>query len=117
MARAQPRALEQLLEHLCQNAIEATGGNTPVTIEVAATGEGVAIDVVDSGCGMTASFVREQLFRPFASSKPGGFGIGAYEARQLAEAMGGRVEVTSRIGEGTRFRILLPAAPALEAAA
>ncbi|MBB4154612.1 putative PEP-CTERM system histidine kinase [Sphingomonas jinjuensis] len=117
LALAQPRALEQLLEHLCQNAIEATGGSAPVAIEVAMDSEGVGIDVVDRGCGMTASFVREQLFRPFASSKPGGFGIGAYEARQLAEAMGGRVEVTSRVGEGTRFRVVLPAAPAMEAAA
>jgi signal transduction histidine kinase len=57
------------------------------------------------------------LFRPFASSKPAGFGIGAYEARQLAEEMGGRLDVTSREGEGSRFRLTLPAAPALEHAA
>ncbi len=44
------------------------------------------------------------------SSKPGGFGIGAYEARQLATGMGGRVEVQSREGVGTRFRVLMPIA-------
>ena len=41
-------------------------------------------------------------------AKPAGFGIGAFEARQLAQAMGGSVEVMSREGEGTRFRVLLP---------
>jgi signal transduction histidine kinase len=66
---------------------------------------------------MTPAFVRDQLFRPFVSSKPTGFGIGAFEARQLVHAMGGALEVTSREGEGTRFRILLPVATSLEAAA
>jgi signal transduction histidine kinase len=59
---------------------------------------------------MSANFVRDQLFRPFVSSKPAGFGIGAYEARQLVLAMGGTIEVASREGEGTAFLISLPAA-------
>ena len=66
---------------------------------------------------MSAAFVRDQLFRPFASSKPDGFGIGAYEARQLAEAMDGTIDVDSRQGEGTRFRLSLPAARTMEQAA
>ena len=66
---------------------------------------------------MSAAFVRDELFRPFASSKDGGFGIGAFEARQLAEAMGGSITVDSRPGRGTRFAVTFPAAPALEAAA
>ena len=73
-------------------------------------GSHMAIDVIDQGCGMTAAFIREKLFKPFVSSKPGGFGIGAFEARQLAQAMGGTLEVTSREGEGSRFRVTLPAA-------
>lgn len=59
---------------------------------------------------MSAAFVREKLFRPFASTKDGGFGIGAYEARSLVMAMNGRIDVSSREGEGTRFTIILPAA-------
>ena len=56
---------------------------------------------------MSPGFVREELFRPFASSKPAGFGIGAFEARQLIESFGGRLEVESREGSGTTFRIHL----------
>ena len=116
-ALAQPGRLEQLLGHLLQNAIEASPPSATIAL-VAGTGEGGAyIDVIDAGCGMSAAFVRDQLFRPFASSKPGGFGIGAYEARQLAEDMGGTLDVASREGEGTRFRLTLPAARALEHAA
>ena len=97
--------------------MEASAPGVPVTLRVAAHGERVAIEVSDRGIGMTAGFVRDELFRPFSSTKPGGFGIGAFEARQLVTAMAGVLEVDSREGEGTRFRILLPAAPALEVAA
>ncbi len=116
-ALAQAGRLEQVLCQLVQNAIEASGVDDQVLIRVETTGERVAIDVVDHGCGMTPGFVRDQLFRPFVSSKPTGFGIGAFEARQLVHAMGGALEVASRENEGTRFRILLPVASAMDVAA
>ncbi|MGP7796662.1 XrtA/PEP-CTERM system histidine kinase PrsK [Sphingomonas sp. CLY1604] len=117
IALAQPGRLEQLLGHLLQNAVEASPADAAIDLAVAGTGTQVTIDVVDRGCGMSAAFVRDQLFRPFASSKPDGFGIGAYEARALATAMGGTLDVTSREGEGTRFRLTLPAERPLEQAA
>ena len=49
---------------------------------------------------MDCDFVRNRLFQPFASSKPGGFGIGAFEARSLIVAMGGRLGVDSGPGRG-----------------
>ena len=116
MALAHPQRLEQVLGHLVQNACEASAPDAPVTIAIRA-GERVFIDIADRGTGMAPAFVRDELFRPFASTKPGGFGIGAFEARQLVTAMGGTLSVTSREGEGSRFRIELPAAPALEEAA
>ena len=73
-------------------------------------GSEIEISVSDSGSGMSAAFIREKLFRPFASTKDAGFGIGAYEARTLIMAMNGRIEVSSREGEGSRFTIVLPAA-------
>ena len=100
----------------CGTVTELGAGVTGLAI-----GDRVAIDVIDHGCGMTPGFVRDQLFRPFVSSKPAGFGIGAFEARQLVHSMGGALEVVSHEGEGTRFRILLPAVAvavvSLEAAA
>lgn len=117
VALAQPGRLEQLLGHLLQNAVEASVAAAPITIRIGGAEGRVVIDVIDRGCGMSAAFVRDQLFRPFASSKPDGFGIGAYEARGLAVEMGGTLDVMSREGEGTRFRLSLSPARALEQAA
>ncbi|RHW18017.1 PEP-CTERM system histidine kinase PrsK [Sphingomonas gilva] len=107
---ADPQRLETLLGHLVQNAIDASAPEAPVRIDVRVEGHEVAIDVIDHGCGMSPAFVREKLFTAFASTKPGGFGVGAYEARQLVRAMGGRMSVASREGEGSRFTVILPLA-------
>ncbi|AJP73799.1 XrtA/PEP-CTERM system histidine kinase PrsK [Sphingomonas hengshuiensis] len=115
VAQADPAGLEQLLGHLVQNAIEASPPTEPVMLAVSTDADEVRIDVIDRGCGMSPGFVRDKLFKPFVSSKEGGFGIGAFEARQLADAMQGRLEVTSREGVGTRFRLVLRAARATDA--
>ena len=104
-------ALEQAVGHLLQNALDASSG-APVTVRVSNDESNVSIAITDKGTGMDGDFVRNRLFQPFASTKPGGFGIGAFEARSLVIAMGGRLGVDSRPGEGTTFTILLPAAPA-----
>jgi putative PEP-CTERM system histidine kinase len=117
VAAAQPARLETVLGHLLQNAIEASAATQPVMLSASIVDDRVAIDVGDHGHGMSPAFVRDQLFRPFASTKQGGFGIGAYEARQLVGEMGGNLAVTSREGEGTLFRVLLPVAQVMEVAA
>ena len=104
----QPEALEQALTHLVQNAIDASPDGSPVMIEVSSDGLSGLVQVTDSGTGMSPSFVRNSLFKPFVSSKDGGFGIGAFEAREMVRAMGGRLDVESREGLGTRFSIKLP---------
>lgn len=106
-------ALEQALIHLVQNAIDASQNGAPVFLDVIAARLSGSIEVVDSGHGMSPEFVRTGLFKPFVSSKPGGFGIGAFEARELVKAMGGRVSVESREGLGTRFAVALPLAEAV----
>lgn len=108
MVSGQPEALEQALLHLVQNAIEASADGSPVMVEIFSDGLSGNIQVVDSGKGMSPSFVRNSLFKPFVSSKEGGFGIGAFEAREMIRAMGGRVDVESREGLGTRFLVKLP---------
>jgi signal transduction histidine kinase len=107
-------ALEQAVGHLLQNAFDASTIH-PVTVRVSSSGSNVAITISDEGVGMNGDFIRNRLFQPFASTKAGGFGIGAFEARSLIMAMGGRISVDSRPGRGTTFTILLPAAePASE---
>jgi len=106
-------ALEQALVHLVQNAIDASADAMPVFLDVSADGLYGTIEVLDSGQGMSPEFVRTGLFKPFVSSKPGGFGIGAFEARELVKGMGGRIAVESREGLGTRFSLVLPLAEAV----
>jgi putative PEP-CTERM system histidine kinase len=101
-------ALEQALVHLVQNAIDASAPNAPVFLDMRSDGGSAVIEVIDSGTGMSPEFIRTRLFRPFHSSKQGGFGIGAFEARELVRAMGGRLDVESREGIGTRFLVRLP---------
>ncbi len=109
---AHRETLEQVLTHLVQNAIEASEPDSPVFVSISTDGLNGRIEVVDSGTGMSPDFVRSRLFKPFDSTKPGGFGIGAYEARELVRAMRGRLEVESREGLGTRFAVILPLAEA-----
>ncbi|SEN37184.1 multi-sensor signal transduction histidine kinase [Sphingomonas gellani] len=108
--RAQSGRLEQVLRQLIQNAAEASDAGEPVLLSTGQRDGEAWVEVADHGCGMSPAFVRDELFRPFVSTKAGGFGLGAHEARQLVEAMNGRLSVTSREGEGTRFRIVLPVA-------
>jgi putative PEP-CTERM system histidine kinase len=109
-ALADPARLDQAVAHLVQNAIDASGDGAPVRISGFRRGFEAAIEVADEGVGMSADFIRTRLFQPFASTKETGFGIGAFEARSLIASMGGRLEVDSREGQGSRFTIFLPAA-------
>ncbi len=103
---------QRLLAHIVQNAIDASPVDAPVTIRLAKAGDSCQLHIIDAGPGMSAEFIRTSLFRPFVSTKDGGFGIGAFQARQLAEAMGGTLSVTSREGEGSCFTLSLPLADA-----
>ena len=111
LALADPGRVEQIITHLLQNAIDASAADVPVELRLSADASDVLVEVVDRGRGMSAEYVRRELFKPFSSSKVGGFGIGAFEARALALAMGGRIDVDSRPGVGSRFTLRLPLAP------
>ncbi|GMN01625.1 XrtA/PEP-CTERM system histidine kinase PrsK [Erythrobacter sp. MTPC3] len=109
---ANREALEQAIMHLVQNAIDASDDNSTIFLTTAIEGLNGQIDIIDSGKGMSPEFVRSGLFKPFVSSKQGGFGIGAFEAREMVKAMRGRIVVESREGIGTRFSVILPVAEA-----
>ena len=109
-------AFDAVITHLLDNAIEASrmaaagAGNEPepVRITLSHVARRALIDIVDAGPGMTPEFVRDELFRPFRTSKPEGSGIGAYQARELVRGAGGDLLVLSRPGAGTTMRLLLP---------
>ena len=103
-----PTRFEQVVAHLVQNAVDASGGKGQVTVRMANFTDEVRIDIADTGSGMSAAFIRTELFAPFRSTKAGGFGIGAYEAREIVRGMGGRLDVVSREGEGSLFSVVLP---------
>ncbi|MEO0033949.1 MAG: system histidine kinase PrsK, partial [Pseudomonadota bacterium] len=107
---ANRETLEQVLLHLVQNAIDASPPGMAVFLQTRLDGLNGVIEVIDTGAGMSADFVRNRLFKPFVSTKPGGFGIGAFEARELVRAMRGRLDVESREGLGSRFTVRLPLA-------
>ena len=95
--------------HLLDNAVDASASDEPVRIRVRAEDERVVIDISDRGPGMTAEFIRDELFRPLSTSKLAGSGIGAWQARDILRTAGGDITVLSRPGAGTTMRITLPA--------
>jgi len=100
--------LEHVIGHLVQNALDATAARGQVRVRLQ-RGDGTAIvEVVDTGVGMTAEFVRQHLFKPFETTKPTGMGIGVYESSQYVSGLGGRIVYDSSPDTGTRVRIELP---------
>jgi signal transduction histidine kinase len=104
--------IERVIENLVINALEAMnekGGK--LTIKAGFTARGSAtFSVSDTGCGMTQSFIDNHLFRPFATTKKRGVGLGLYTCREVIEASAGSIFVESSEGSGTTFCVVLPSA-------
>jgi signal transduction histidine kinase len=118
--RCVPTQLGQLLLNLLTNAvqaIEATGRTSGGRIRIAGHGEGekVVLEVADNGCGIPAEHLAK-IFDPFFTTKPvgEGTGLGLAIAHGIVTGHGGRIDVESRPGQGTCFRILLPLDPERE---
>jgi len=105
--------IERVVENLIVNAFEAMGGRGGLlTVAAGEEAEGlVFFSVEDTGPGMTEEFMRTRLFRAFATTKRRGIGLGLYTCREIVESHGGRLEVKSKLGSGTRFRVVLPSIP------
>jgi putative PEP-CTERM system histidine kinase len=107
--QADPERLVAVLEHLIQNAQEATGAQGMVEVTVYSEERMAVAAVRDDGCGMDESFIRERLFRPFTTTKGNaGMGIGVYESREFAHAAGGQLIVESQPNQGAVFFLKLP---------
>ena len=107
--RAGRDQLLSVVQHLLQNAIEATAADGQVKVSVVCGGSEVRTTITDTGCGMDRDFILNRLFKPFDTTKgKAGMGIGAYESRHLIAAMHGDLLVDSEPGCGTTFTIVLP---------
>jgi putative PEP-CTERM system histidine kinase len=102
--------LETILDHLIQNALDAVEPEGAVDVALKRNGGEVVIEVIDDGPGMEKDFVRNELFKPFHSTKSHGMGIGAYQCRTYARDLGGDLQVMSEPGRGTTMRMTLPRA-------
>jgi putative PEP-CTERM system histidine kinase len=111
-----PERLRSALTHLVQNAVDVSCPGDRVMISSRRFGARLSIEVTDNGPGMDDAFVRDELFLPFRSTKSGGYGIGAFQTRELIRMAGGDLEVISEKGFGTTMRIILPVVPEREPA-
>jgi PAS domain S-box-containing protein len=105
--------LLQVILNVVQNAVQATpeGGEVAIQARPAASPQGsrVEIEISDTGVGVEPEHLPH-LFEPFYTTRPKGTGLGLFVAHGIVQRHGGSIEVASTPGEGTVFRILLPAA-------
>src|SRR5881396_2201349 len=96
------------MTNLVMNANEAVNGNGVIQVTTIQDGGRIGFAVRDDGCGMSDEFIEKSLFRPFQTTKKRGLGIGLFHSKLIVEAHRGALEVSSAVGAGTEFRVLLP---------
>ena len=97
----------QVISNLLSNAFRWTPDGGRIELSLGSANGVVRVDVADCGPGI-APEQRERIFRPFVSQDSDGTGLGLPIARELAHALGGRIELESAVGRGSRFRLVLP---------
>ncbi len=109
VVKAEKFKLISILGHLVQNAQEATADDGQVSLHLSHQQNKIVLEITDTGCGMDETFIQQRLFQPFDTTKGNaGMGIGVYEANTYIQQLGGKIHVTSQIGQGTTFTMTLP---------
>jgi signal transduction histidine kinase len=98
----------QVVGNLLSNAFKATPDGGSISLELGQQNGTVHVAVEDTGPGIPAA-ARERLFRPFVSGDAGGTGLGLAIAKEISTALGGRIDLESEVGKGSRFELVLPA--------
>jgi two-component system OmpR family sensor kinase len=108
-----PLAVEQVVENLLSNALKF-GAARPVTLRLRSERHVAQLDVRDRGIGMSPE-QQTRIFGRFeqivSHHRGSGFGVGLWVANRLVSAMGGRITVSSRPGDGSTFTVMLPLSP------
>ncbi|HEY3184264.1 MAG TPA: HAMP domain-containing sensor histidine kinase [Gaiellaceae bacterium] len=98
----------QIVDNLLSNAFKHTPDGGRIQLQLAQVNGAVRVTVEDTGPGIPVD-QRERVFRPFVSGdSAGGTGLGLAIARELSAALGGRIDLDSELGRGSRFELVLP---------
>ena len=100
-------AFRGALLNLVLNAEQAMPEGGQLVVRTYGTADGVALDLIDTGCGMDEK-TQSQVFEAFFSTRSSGSGLGLPTARKIIEAHGGRITLQSEPGRGTQFTVKLP---------
>ncbi|MCP2599269.1 ATP-binding protein [Candidatus Aminicenantes bacterium AC-335-B20] len=106
--------VEEALSNIIENSIEAlpNGGKIIISTTVIyspllKTRKGVEVEIIDNGKGIPEDKI-EDIFNPYFTTKKEGIGLGLTLTKRIIDAHGGRIEVQSRIGIGTKFALFFP---------
>ena len=99
--------IHQVMLNLLLNALQAIDGNGKIAVTVESRGANAVIEVTDNGRGIAPDLLPN-IFRPFFTTKGDGTGLGLSLARRIIEDHQGRIDVTSTVGKGTTFSVVLP---------
>jgi signal transduction histidine kinase len=113
-AWADPERIERVVVNLLTNALKYSPPQSEVKLELFAADGGVGLSVSDRGIGIAPEdlpYVSDRFFRAKGARRPEGLGLGLYITRLLVQAHGGRMEVESVLGQGSTFRVVVPAPP------
>jgi signal transduction histidine kinase len=99
--------IHQVLLNLLLNAVQALDGAGTVSVEIGAQDDYASLLVSDTGRGIAPQHISN-IFRPFYTTKGNGTGLGLSLARRIVEEHHGRIEVSSVVGKGSEFTVLLP---------
>ncbi len=109
-----PFYLGDAFASLLENAFEAAAPEGRVLLRSFSGGTPgrpkAVVEIIDNGAGMTPEFLRDRLFQPYETTKPGGVGLGLATARQIVRAHRGSIRILSQPGGGTLVRLSFPAA-------
>ncbi len=97
----------QVLHNMIRNAAESMPHGGGLSLKTGREGEYVYLIIADSGTGIP-QHILERLFDPFFTTKPDGTGLGLAVSKKIIDDHGGRIDVQSRVGKGTQFKIHLP---------
>jgi len=102
-----PAQIKQALVNLIKNALQAMTKGGVLTLKTDQAAEGIVITVSDTGGGIPREQIK-RIFEPFYTTKKKGTGLGLMIVQRIVREHGGRIELESRVGQGSTFRIWLP---------